>query len=378
MQKDLKTSFIPVNVPVVSKEAIAYAKECLETGWLSSAGPYVPKFEQAFAEYLGLKHGVAVSSGTAALHCSLLALGIKKGDEVIVPAFTMMATIFAVMYTGAKPIFVDCDLDNFNIDPEKIEEKISSKTKAIIPVHIFGHACEMDTITAIANKHNLKIIEDAAQAHGGRYKGNLCGSMGDLSCFSFYANKIIAAGEGGLVVTNDDVLAKRLRRFRDLCHSEEKRFIHDDIGYNFRITNVQAAIGLGELQNIDTYIQQKIEMANLYNQELKKYPGIRLPITKPLINNVFWMYGILIDKDYFGIDKDQFRTKLRERGVDTRDFFYPPQMQPVLSHLIDSNATFPNATYVTENGCYLPSGLALSKEEIKRVCQIIGELKETG
>ncbi|MFH1584010.1 MAG: DegT/DnrJ/EryC1/StrS aminotransferase family protein, partial [Actinomycetota bacterium] len=273
-------NFIPVNEPLISDESKKYVNIALDTGWISSAGVFVDKFEKDFAKFLGIKYAIAVSSGTAALHVALLAAGLGKNDEVIVPAFTMAATWLAVLYVGAKPIFIDCESDTFNINPTLIEEKITKRTKAIIPVHVYGHSADMDPILKIARKHKLIVIEDAAEAHGATYKGKFCGSMGSISCFSFYGNKIITTGEGGMVVTNNQNLAKRARRFKDLCHSERKRFIHDDIGYNYRITNLQAALGCGELRKINMYIERKINMAKAYKIGLSDIPGITTPIIK--------------------------------------------------------------------------------------------------
>lgn len=374
MPKDLSLKPVPVNEPVISDQAKNYAKECLDTGWLSSAGPFVVKFEQAFASYIGVRHAVAVSNGTAALHAALCAIGIKPGDEVIVPAFTMMATIFAVMYTGATPVFVDCELDTFNIDILKIESKITPKTRAIIPVHLFGHAVEMDEINKMAAHHKLFVIEDAAEAHGGLYRGKKCGALSDISCFSLYANKMITAGEGGIICTNQDLFAAKLRKLRDLHHSDERRFIHDGLGYNYRITNVQSAIALGELENIDQYIAKKEWMAEQYTKRLSKLEGIRTPITRPYVKNVYWMYTILIDEKKFSISKDKLRGLLKESKIDTRDLFYPPEMQPVLTQKYPGMGTFPNAVYAAAHGCYLPSGLAITKEQIDHVADVIEQI----
>ncbi|HNV86974.1 MAG TPA: DegT/DnrJ/EryC1/StrS family aminotransferase, partial [Candidatus Omnitrophota bacterium] len=375
MPKSSKNKFIPVNAPVISVEAKQYVQNCLKTGWLSSAGPYVKKFESAFARYVGAKHGISVSSGTAALHCALHALGLKAGDEVIIPAFTMIASIFAVMYTGAKPVFVDCEPETFNIDTKAIGEKITSKTKALMAVHIFGHPCEMDSLRGIAKKYGLAVIEDAAEAHGALYQGKKCGTLSDIACFSFYANKIITTGEGGMVLTDDDRLAERSRAFRDLCHSPRKRFIHDEVGYNYRMTNIQAAIGLGELKNISRYIKRKIQIAGRYTKQLSKIPGIRPPVTRPNVRNVFWMYGILVDSKTFGMTKDEFRSSLANRGVDTRDFFYPPHLQPAITRAYPDTPVFPNAVFAAKNGCYLPSGLAIRDREIDFVCETIASLR---
>jgi perosamine synthetase len=374
MPKDLKNRPIPVNAPVISEEAKRYVRDSLETGWLSASGPYVAKFEQAFASYLGMKHGVAVANGTAALHSALLALGIGAGDEVIVPAFTMIAPVFAVMYTGARPLFVDSERETFNIDVTRIESKITSKTRVILAVHIFGHPCEMDAIREIAKRRGLRVIEDAAEAHGALYRGHLCGSMSDISCFSFYANKVVTTGEGGMALTQDDALARRLRKFRDLCHSDEKRFIHEDLGYNYRLTNVQAAIGLGELENIDRYVARKRAIAARYDAGLRHVPGIRTPITRPHARSVFWMYGILVDEKAYGRSKDGLRRALAERSIETRDFFYPPEDQPALTRRLGDVGCHPHAAYLAKTGCYLPSGLAITDEEIDRVAEAVRDL----
>lgn len=366
---------VPVNSPLISDEAKRNVAETMNTGWISSAGKFVEQFETGFANYLGMKHGIAVSNGTAALHVALLSIDIGPGDEVIVPAFTMMSTILAVLYTGAKPVFVDCELETYNIDVTQIEAKITPNTKAILPVHIYGHACEMDEILAIAKKHQLRVIEDAAEAHGGEYKGRKCGAMSELSCFSFYGNKIITCGEGGMVLTNDDELAKKCRKIKDLYHSDKKRFIHEHVGYNYRLTNVQAAIGCGEIEHIDEYIAKKQWMADFYGSHLKDIPGLRLPMTKSYVKNVYWMYGIVVDQAKFGMSKDDLRTKLKEHGIDTRDFFYSPNVQPVLLEKFGNMGDFPNTDYIAENGLYLPSGLALTETEAEYVCTTIHQLR---
>ncbi len=374
MQNDSKTDFIPVNQPVISAGAKRYAQECLETAWISSAGSFVPRFEEAFARYIGMPHAIAVSSGTAALHLALLASGIREGDEVIVPAFTMIAPVFAVLYTGATPVFVDCTLDTFNLDVTQIERKITSRTKAIIAVHLFGHPCDMNAILDIARRHHLTVIEDAAEAHGSLYHDKVCGSLGDLSCFSFYANKLITTGEGGMILTRNPEWAEKLKSLRDLGHSKT-RFIHQDLGYNYRLTNIQAALGLGELENIDRYIDKKIHIAARYSQKLISTDGIRPPLTLPGIRNTFWVYGVLIESTRFGLDKNAFRHALRENGVETRDFFYPPSQQPVLTQRLGAFGEFPNAVSAAHNGCYLPGGLGITDEQIDRVLETIKKIR---
>ena len=368
------TKPIPVNEPVLSEESKKNVNDALETGWISSAGKYVSEFEAGFAEFLGVKYAVTVSNGTAALHLAILSLGIGKGDEVIVPAFTMAATWLAVIHTGAKPVFVDCEPDTYNIDPSLIESKITKKTKAIIPVHIYGHPAEMDSILKIARKHQLFVIEDAAEAHGAEYKGKKCGSLGDINCFSFYANKIITTGEGGMVVTNDEHLAKEARKLKDLYHSDQKRFIHEKIGYNYRLTNMQAALGCGELKHIDQYVAKKQHLAGLYSRLLKDIPGIRLPTTRPSVKNVFWMYSILIDERKLFLTRDDLKAKLKERNIDTRDFFYSPSDQPVLEPYLSIEDRFPVTDFISRRGLYLPSGLAITDQQIKAVVKNVKEI----
>ena len=362
---------IPVNAPVITQESKDLVAKALVEGWISSAGPYVDTFEKEFAKYLGVKHAISVNTGTAALHIALLSAGIGVGDEVIVPAFTMAASWMAVMHTGAKPIFVDVDPEIFTMNPDLIEAAISPKTKAIMPVHIYGHPADMDPILAIAKKHKLIIIEDAAEAHGATYKGKLTGSIGDINAFSFYANKIITTGEGGMVTTDNDEMADIARRMKDLAHSKAKRFVHDALGYNYRLTSMQAALGSGQLLHIDEFLNTKRHMAELYGKGLGGVPGLTLPVTRDWATHVYWMYAILVDEQKFGMSKDEFRAKLLEKGVDTRDFFYAPNTQPALTDKGLGGGDFPVTEKIEREGCYLPSGLAITDTQIKTVCEII-------
>nr|OGC90503.1 MAG: hypothetical protein A2V48_00385 [Candidatus Amesbacteria bacterium RBG_19FT_COMBO_48_16] len=365
---------IPVNEPVISPQAKANVREALDTGWLSSAGPFVTRFEQDFARFLGVRHAVAVANGTAALHVALLALGIGPGDEVIVPAFTMASSWMAVLYTGAKPVFVDCELDTYNLNPALIAKAVTPRTKAIMPVHIYGHPVDMDPVLTTAKKLGLKVIEDAAEAHGAEYKGRLTGTMSDIACFSFYANKIVTTGEGGMLVTDNAALAHAARKYMDLYHSDAKRFIHEKLGFNFRLTNLQAAVGVGELANIKRYLAKKIRMAKKYANGLKNIPGITLPPRRPWAKNVYWMYAIRVDPAKFGLTKDELRIQLKDRGIDSRDFFYPPDSQPVLAELGVKLGSYPVCRLVSETGLYLPSGLAITDAQIAQVCQAIREV----
>ncbi len=367
---------IPVNEPLITQDAKDLVAKSLGEGWISSAGPYVEQFEAEFASYLGVKHAVAVSSGTAALHIALLCAGIGPGDEVIVPAFTMASSWMAVMYCGAIPVFVDVESDIYTIDPSKIEAVITSKTKAIMPVHIYGHPAQMDEVTRIAQKHKLLVIEDAAEAHGAKYKNKLVGTLSDIAAFSFYANKIITTGEGGMVVTNDDSLASHARSLKDLAHSKSKRFIHAELGYNYRLTSMQAALGLGQLRHVEEFLSIKRHMAELYTQHLRDLPGLTLPVTRDWAEHVYWMYAITIEESIFGMSKDDLRAKLLSSGVDTRDFFYPPSQQPLLQVLQGSSSQgrFPVTESLAKTGLYLPSGLAITDAQIETVCETINSL----
>ena len=361
---------VPVNVPVITPAAKKYVADAMESGWISSGGPYIEKFERAFADYIGVRHAVSVTSGTAALHIALLSLDIGEGDEVIVPDFTMIASVFAVIYTGATPVFVDIESDTYNIDVALIEKKITKKTKAILPVHIYGHSVDMDPLIAVAKKHHLTIVEDAAEAHGALYKGRKCGSMGSVGCFSFYGNKIITTGEGGMIVTNDDALAERMRRLKDLAHMPERRFWHDEVGYNYRMTNLQAACGLGQLESIDEFLAHKRWMTAAYEKRLRNINGLRLPVTRDYATNVHWMYAILLTDD-FPLTRDAVQDALKEKGVDTRDFFPSSAQQPIIRKLYPTQERFPVSERAATRGLYLPSGLALTQEQLDYVCDCI-------
>lgn len=365
---------IPVNSPLITKESNELVAKALGDGWISSVGPYVEQFEQEFASFIGVKHAISVNTGTAALHIALLAAGIGVGDEVIVPAFTMAASWMAVMYTGATPIFVEVDPEIYTIDPLLIEQAITPKTKAIMPVHIYGHPADMDPIMAIAKSHNLIVIEDAAESHGATYKGKITGSIGDINAFSFYANKIITTGEGGMVTTDSDKMADLARRMKDLSHSKSKRFIHDALGYNYRMTSMQAALGSGQLKHVEDFLATKLHMAKLYEAGLRDIPGLTLPTTRDWATHVYWMYAILVDETKFGMNKDQFRAALLSKGVDTRDFFYAPITQPALTDMGLGNGSFPVTERIARDGCYLPSGLAITDSQIATVCDTISSI----
>jgi len=364
---------IPVNAPVVPPEAKQYINDCLDTGWISSAGKYLNEFEKQFAAYCGCTHGIAVCNGTVSLHVALAALGIGPGDEVIIPAMTIISCLNAVLYTGATPVIVDVEPDIYTIDPEQIKKALSPRTKAIMPVHIYGHPADMDPINEIAETHGLAVVEDAAEAHGAEYKGKRCGSLGTISSFSFYPNKLITTGEGGMVLTNDDTLAARCRSLRDLCHLPGQRFHHAEVGFNYRMTNLQAALGCAQLLHAEEYLQRKQRMGALYNEGLKGIKGLITPVTRAWALNSYWMYAVRVTPEA-GMTRDECRKKLLEKGVDTRDFFWSLSEQPLLKGVQARVLPCPVSERVGREGFYLPSGLALSEEEIQWVIGAVHEV----
>ncbi|OGG24489.1 aminotransferase DegT [Candidatus Gottesmanbacteria bacterium RIFCSPLOWO2_01_FULL_43_11b] len=364
---------IPVNQPLIAKNALKYVSDCIKTGWISSAGSYITKFEEAFAKFIGVKYAITTTNGTTALHLALATLGTGPGDEVIVPDHTMFACADAICYTGAKPVVVDVERDTWNIDVKKIERKITKHTKVIIPVHIYGHPVDMDPLISLAKKYKLAVVEDAAEAHGALYKGKMVGSFGKINCFSFYANKIVTTGEGGMVVTDDEKLATRARMLKDLAHSPKRRFLHEEIAFNYRLTNLQAALGLAQLEEVDKFIEKKLWMADLYNRLLSDIEGISLPPKKPWARNVYWMYSILIEPS-FGISRDELMDKLKKKGIDTRTFFIPLHCQPALRKYHLGNERFPVSDEISRRGLYLPSGLAITKKQIEMVSYAIHEI----
>ncbi|MDY4210766.1 MAG: DegT/DnrJ/EryC1/StrS family aminotransferase [Treponema sp.] len=373
------SDFIPVCTPLLGGNEIKYVTNAVSTGWISSSGSYVTAFEEAFAKYCGVKYAVAVCNGTVAIHLALSALGIGKGDEVIIPSFTMIATAFAVCYTGATPVFVDADKDTFNIDVTKIEEKITSKTKAIIPVHIFGNMCNMDEIERIAKKHNLFIVEDSAEAHGAEYKGKKSGSFSAIASFSFFANKNLTTGEGGMVVTNNEEYFKKCKYFKNMCFPVDapRVYLHDDIGFNYRMSNLHAAIGLAQVEKADEYREMRINNANLYMRYLSDVPGITFQKDEPDSLNVHWMNTIVIDPTIYGHNKDELIAHLKANNIDTRLLFQSMSKQKSLKDFgCDCSGTYPVTDWLSDNGFYLPSASSLTEEQIKYICNVIKEFKK--
>lgn len=360
---------IPVNRPSVPKHAKKYLNECITTGWFSSEGSFVKQFENKFASYLGIKYASATNSGTTALHLAILALGIGIGDEVLVPALTIASCYFSIWYTGAKVVPVDIDPETYTIDPKLIESKITKRTKAIMVVHLFGHSCDMDPIMQLARKYKLKVIEDAAEAHGALYKGKKVGSTGDIAIFSFYANKIVTTGEGGMVVSNNLSLINHVNKFKTLNHSDI-RFIHNGIGYNYLMSNMQAALGLASLEEIDASIKKKRAMAALYNKHLSTIQGLILPIEKPWAKSVYWMYAVRINPKQTALSRDELTKKLTNSGIQTRTFFYSPKTAFKKLGLY-KNDHYPVAERMEKTGFYLPSGLDNKMSEFRTVIKTL-------
>ncbi|MCP3900209.1 MAG: aminotransferase class I/II-fold pyridoxal phosphate-dependent enzyme [Desulfobacteraceae bacterium] len=359
--------FIPVASPIFSGNELKYVSDCVMTGWVSSAGKYVTEFEQIFADFCNTKFAVSVNSGTAALHLALLSIGVGPGDEVIVPSLTFISTANAVKFTGATPVFVDCDIKTWNIKLAAVEKAITKKTKAIIPVHLYGHPVDMDPIINLAKENEISIIEDAAEAHGALYKGKKTGSLGELGIFSFYGNKPITTGEGGMVVTDDKKLADKIRLLRDHGMDPAKRYIHSVLGYNYRMTNIQAALGVAQMEYIDQIIEQKRLNALLYSDGLKGVPGIALPPQADWAKSIYWLYSIIIDEDEFGMSATKLAEELKKVDVDTRPLFPPIHKQPIY----DTKQFLPVSEMIADNGLSLPSSVGLCKSEINNICEAI-------
>ncbi len=365
---------IPVCEPTLQGNELKYLKECVETNWISSTGRKIIAFEETFAGKVGAKYGISCTNGTTALHLALYVAGIGPGDEVILPTFTMIATANVVTHLGARPVLVDADPYTYTMDVGKIEEKITKKTRAIVPVDIYGHPCEMDAILEIADKHGLAVIEDAAEAHGAEYRGRKIGSISDASTFSFYANKIITTGEGGMITTDSREFYDKARNIRDHAFSEDRHFWHKYVGFNYRMTNLQAAVGLAQVERFDELVGARIRNAALYNSLLRDIPGLRLPPEAEGVKNVFWMYALLVE-DEFGMSRDELRKQLADRGIETRTFFIPIHLQPIY-HKLFSNESFPVSESLCARGLYLPSSSGLSENDIRYVCSTIKDILE--
>jgi len=364
---------IPVNTPVLDGNELKYLTECVETGWISSEGPFVVDFENKFSSYIGKNYGISVSNGSAALDIAIRALNIGPGDEVIMPAFTIISPAQSVVTAGATPVLVDSDLDTWNMNAGQIEAKITSRTKAIMVVHIYGLPVDMDPVLALAKKYKLKIIEDAAEMHGQTYKGKMCGSFGDISIFSFYPNKHITTGEGGMILTNDNALSERCKKLRNLCFEPNgPRFVHYDLGWNYRMTNLQAALGLAQLEQLDRFVTKKRELGKKYQNGLSSLieKGFQLPLNQTnFAENIYWIFGLLAPNE---TEKEKLVEYLTLKGIGTRPFFWCMHEQPVFQKMgLFKDEHYPVAENLARNGFYIPSGLGLSNNDIDTVINTI-------
>ena len=373
---------IPVNEPLLGETDLQYVTECVRTGWISSAGRFIDDFEQRWAAYCGKRYGIAVSNGTTALQLAVAALDLQPGDEIIMPSFTIISCAQAAVYNGAVPVLVDSDPVTWCMDVTQIEKKISERTRAIMPVHIYGHPVDMDPILELARARGLAVIEDAAEAHGAEYLSGRdtnpvwrrCGGLGTLSCFSFYANKLVTTGEGGMVVTDDAGLNDKVRSLRNLCFRPERRFYHLEMGFNFRLTNLQAALGLAQIERIDDIVARKRWMGEEYTRRLKGLRGLQLPAEECWARSVYWMYGTVVLEET-GMDATALAQRLKRSGIETRPFFLGMHEQPVFHQrglFVDER--YPVTERLGRQGLYLPSGLALTEEQLSRVCAVLHEV----
>jgi perosamine synthetase len=368
---------IPVCEPVLLGNEKKYVTDCLDTLWISSQGKYVRLFEETFARYCNVRHGIACANGTVGLHMALECLGIGAGDEVIIPDFTIIVTANVVIMAGATPVLVDVEPDTWCIDPAKIEAAITPRTKAIMVVHMYGHPCDMDPINAIAKRHGLFVIEDCCESHGATYKGRMTGSLSDIAVFSFYGNKVITSGEGGMLLTDDPGYAARASVYRDNGF-EIPRFRHAVRGMNYRMTNIQAAIGLAQAERIDFAVARKREIAKTYLEHFQDFEHVTLPVERPECRSVYWMFGVLVNES-FGRTKDEVMTALKDRGVDSRSFFYPMSQQPALRgddpRLPNLKGSWPVSAELARRGLYLPSGIGLTADQISFCAETLKSLR---
>ena len=361
--------FIPVYEPLLGVREEEYVLDAVRSGWISSLGKYIPQFEESFAAFCGTRFGVTASNGTTALHLATHALGLGPGDEVIIPDLTFIASASAVHYTGARPVFVDVDPATWTLDIDALERAITPATKAVMPVHLYGHMTDMAAVNEIAAAHNLWVIEDAAEAHGAAIEGQRAGSWGTIGAFSFYANKIITTGEGGMLTTDDADLAARCRQLRDHAMPPARRYWHDEVGFNYRMTNLQAAVGVAQMEQIDAVIRRKREIAELYLSQLADVPGITLPVERPGTTNVYWMVSVLIG-DGYPLTRDELIVALRQQGIDSRPFFHPLDTLPPF-HAADP---CPVALRLSRQGINLPSSPRLTDDQVAYICATLRRL----
>jgi perosamine synthetase len=364
---------IPVSEPLIGDNVAAKVAECVSSGWVSSEGAFIREFESMWARYCGAEHGVSVANGTCALQVAVAALKLPEGSEIIVPSFTIISCVIAIIEAGCVPVLVDCEADTWNMDMDQVEAKITARTRAIMPVHMFGHPVDMNRLMPLARKHGLRVIEDAAEAHGAQVDGRKVGGVGDMGCFSFYANKIITTGEGGMVVTSDAQLAERLRSQRNLAFRTDRRFLHTEIGHNYRLTNLQAAMGVAQAERIEEHIAHKRWMADQYRKRLAGLP-VDLPVERPWAKNVYWMYGLVLH-DHVPLEAVAFAKELRSRGVDTRPLFLGMHEQPVLRDKgLFHGEAYPVTERLARRGLYVPSGLTLTEGQIDEVSAAVRDV----
>jgi perosamine synthetase len=368
-------AMIPVNEPLLDGNEERYLAECVRTGWISSEGPFVRRLEMGFAGRVRRRHGIAVANGSVALDVAVAALDIGPGDEVILPSLTIISCAAAVVRAGATPVLVDCEPDTWNTTAERIATRITRRTKAVMIVHLYGLPVEMDPVLELALRRGLQIIEDAAEMHGQAYKGRPCGSFGEISTFSFYPNKLVTTGEGGMVLTDDHALAERCRALRNLCFQPGRRFVHEELGWNFRLSNLQAAVGLAQLERLDEFVARKRRMGAAYHERLRDVHGLQLPLAQAsYAENIYWVFGLVLD-DAVPFDAAEAMRRLAARGVATRPFFWPIHEQPVLRRMgLFAGEVHPNAERLARRGFYLPSGLALSDAQIDQVAAAVREV----
>jgi perosamine synthetase len=374
---------IPVNEPLIGEQEIEYVLDCLHTGWISSSGKYLDSFEQAWADYCGMRYGIAVSNGTTALQIAVACLRLQPSDEVILPTFTIISCAQAITYNGGKPVLVDSEPRTWCMDVTQVADKITPRTRAIMPVHIYGHPVDMDPIISLAKQSGLLIIEDAAEAHGAEYLSGRgashgvwrrCGSLGDISVFSFYANKLVTTGEGGMVLTNDSKIAEHARSLRNLCFQRDRRFYHTELGHNFRLTNLQAAIGLAQIERMPETILKKRWIGETYTRRLSHLPNIHLPVEEDWARQVYWMYGLVLD-DNTELNAVEFARQLLSEGIETRPFFLGMHEQPVFTNMgLFKGEEYPVAERIARQGLYLPSGLTLTEAQLDQVCQAVEKI----
>ena len=372
------SDFVPVNEPLLNGNEKKYINECIDTGWISSEGPFIARFEEAFAKRVHRKHAIAVCNGTAAIDIAIDALGIGPGDEVILPTFTIISCITQIIRAGAKPVLVDSEADSWNMDVSQIEARITPRTKAILVVHIYGLPADIGAVLNLAARYQLKVIEDAAEMHGQTYDSKPCGSFGDISTFSFYPNKHITTGEGGMVLTDDDALANTLRSLRNLCMQAPRRFVHERLGWNMRMTNMQAALGLAQLERLDEFVERKRAMGKQYQDRLADLRGVQLPLHENAhAQSIYWVFGLVVNDD-LAFDAEEAMQQLGALGVGSRPFFWPMHEQPVLQRMgLFHGERYPIAERIARRGFYVPSGMALSSAQIDKVAAALVQVFHT-